>query len=219
MWPLQRLPQAPGWRRVGRANALQVGYRTIVSKRFLLPDGVVRRFDTMDPEGTAIVAVIALTEGGRVVVARQFRPGPERLLEEIPGGVMDPGERDPQRAALRELAEETGYTAQAVVGLGSMPRGAYSNATHHYFLALGCRLTLVPRPEPDECIEVVLITPEKLLRNAREGRMTDGEAVFLARDRLIAPPPPPPPAPVRFAVAAWGPGLPGTAECFAGRAV
>jgi 8-oxo-dGTP pyrophosphatase MutT (NUDIX family) len=46
---------------------------------------------------------------------------------ELPAGLMDPGE-DAATAALRELKEETGYTAQ--VGLGASRDGGPSCGTH-----------------------------------------------------------------------------------------
>ncbi len=54
------------------------------------------------------VNVIALTPDKQVVTVRQYRHGTASVTLEIPGGMVDPGESFVQ-AALRELAEETGY--------------------------------------------------------------------------------------------------------------
>lgn len=60
------------------------------------------------------VAVIArLLPSDRVVLIRQFRPPARGFVYELPAGLVDPGET-PERAALRELREETGYTARTI---------------------------------------------------------------------------------------------------------
>ena len=54
--------------------------------------------------------IIALTPEHEVVLVEQYRPGSETVELEIPGGMMDPGEKNPVTTATRELQEETGFT-------------------------------------------------------------------------------------------------------------
>lgn len=54
------------------------------------------------------VNVIARDGHGHVVMVEQYRHGTDSVTLEIPGGIVDPGE-DAVTAALRELAEESGY--------------------------------------------------------------------------------------------------------------
>ncbi len=49
------------------------------------------------------VAVCARTPDGRIILVRQYRPTIERLVWELPAGVVDPGET-PDAAVARELA-------------------------------------------------------------------------------------------------------------------
>jgi ADP-ribose pyrophosphatase len=56
------------------------------------------------------VLVVARTRQGELLLIRQFRWGADELSWELPGGIIDPGE-DPVTAGLRELREETGYSA------------------------------------------------------------------------------------------------------------
>lgn len=56
------------------------------------------------------VLVVARTRAGELILIRQFRWGADELSWELPGGIIDPGE-DPVTAGLRELREETGYSA------------------------------------------------------------------------------------------------------------
>jgi ADP-ribose pyrophosphatase len=60
------------------------------------------------------VAVIALDEQQRILLIRQYRRPVGSYLWELPAGLLDiKGERL-EVAALRELAEETGYSAKAI---------------------------------------------------------------------------------------------------------
>lgn len=84
------------------------------------------------------VNVIPLTAANEVVLIRQYRHGAEEITLEIPGGMVDAGET-PREAALRELAEETGFVPREIVSLGkSRPNPAIQNNWVHHFLALDC---------------------------------------------------------------------------------
>lgn len=63
------------------------------------------------------VNVIATTPKKQVVLIEQYRFGKGAVTLEIPGGVIDAGE-DPVAAAIRELKEETGYSARSFTLLG-----------------------------------------------------------------------------------------------------
>ncbi|MDH3401985.1 MAG: NUDIX hydrolase [Acidobacteriota bacterium] len=63
------------------------------------------------------INVVPLLADGRVLLIRQWRFGIQAPTLEIPGGMVDPGE-DPERAARRELEEETGYRARKIRRLG-----------------------------------------------------------------------------------------------------
>ena len=66
------------------------GYLMVVARRYQLPDGTRGEWDIFGPERS--VAVLAITPDNQVVLARQYRPGPDRILDELPGGAVDPGE-------------------------------------------------------------------------------------------------------------------------------
>ena len=57
----------------------------------------------------AVMVLPVIKPDNEIVLIRQFRPPTGRYMWETPAGLIDPGE-DVATAALRELAEETGFS-------------------------------------------------------------------------------------------------------------
>ncbi len=101
------------------------------------------------------VNVVPLTDDGQVVLIRQYRHGIRAVCLEIPGGIIDRGE-SPDAAAVRELAEETGYAAGKIRLLGRVrPNPAIQDNYQYCYLAEGCHKAGDPRWDPFEQIEIV----------------------------------------------------------------
>jgi ADP-ribose pyrophosphatase len=168
------------WQELGRQEAYKKYSRKIERVDFRLPNGVEADF-YIKAEGPA-VAVLALTPENDVVLVRHFRPGPMLVLEELPGGYVDPGEA-PIEAAQREFREETGYDGDFEFA-GSCFDDAYSTMQRHCFVARGCKQ--VGRPQHTDVEQtVVVVKPLKEFRQLlRSGRMTDVEVGYLGLDYL-----------------------------------
>lgn len=83
------------------------------------------------------VVIAALKPNGNMIMERQYRKPLERVVFECPAGKVDPGE-DPRDAALRELAEETGYRPSEITFLtSSWPSAGFSKEVLHVFLCTG----------------------------------------------------------------------------------
>ena len=122
------------------------------------------------------VGIVPLDENGNVILVRQYRHAVVRTLLEIPAGGMEEGE-SPQQSALRELEEETGYTAADIKEIGGIYAApGYSTEYLHLFLATQLR----PGPsrnDEDENIEVVSVPLDDIPDLIRSGELCDGKSV------------------------------------------
>lgn len=118
------------------------------------------------------VNVVALTPDDRLVLVRQFRFGIDALSLEVPGGVIDTGE-SPLAAGVRELREETGFTGDAPVPLGSVhPNPAIQDNRCHLVLITNARRTAELDWDPDEELEILTQPVEEVYALAAAGGIT-----------------------------------------------
>ena len=139
-----------------------------------LPDGRTAIRDVVRHPGA--VAVVALTDDGRICLVRQYRTALGRVTVEIPAGKLDPGE-DPLDCARRELTEETGMAAQRVAFLTTIATSAgFADETIHIYMATG--LSFVGSdPDADEFINVDLVDLSELVDAVLDGRIEDAKTV------------------------------------------
>jgi ADP-ribose pyrophosphatase len=165
------------WRKIGD-RVVYDRFRRVRSRTFELPDGEVADFEVVELFDS--VAVLALTESRDVVLVHEFRPGPEDLLLELPGGVVESGQSVAE-AARAELLEETGYEGD-LRQVGALFKDAYATNTKHVVAATGCRR--VAEPERPGLTEPVLLSLDEFREHVRGGRLTDADAAYRALDFL-----------------------------------
>lgn len=145
----------------------RVGGQTLVSGGFLelrrdvvrLPDGQQATREYIEHPGA--VAVVPLLDDGRIVLVRQYRYPVAKVLVEFPAGKRDPHESTLQ-CAMRELQEETGYSAREWAWGGEIHNAAaYSTESIWIWFARG--LVAGPaRLDPGEFVETLVLTPAEL---------------------------------------------------------
>jgi ADP-ribose pyrophosphatase len=132
-------------------SILQLGYRKVAKRIYELPNGKTSKYDVLISTDTALM--FCITSDQKVILVKQFRPGPGKVTIEIPAGFCDEGEL-PESAAARELLEETGYAGNVQL-LNTTHATAYSIHQRHLFLITDCKK--VQESGTDELIEVELV--------------------------------------------------------------
>ncbi len=168
------------WEELSRETILEKYGRGLEKVMFRLPDGKEREF-YLKKEGNAICA-LAVTKADEVILTKQFRPGPKKILFELPGGGMQKGE-SPEDAIARELLEETGYAGkvQFVTRLYSC---AYSSQHRHCFVVTECEKVAEQSLDEEEFVETILVSLQKFREILRSGNMTDVASGYLGLDFL-----------------------------------
>ena len=117
------------------------------------------------------VNIIPITPKREVILIRQYRHGIQDMALEIPGGIIEPDD-SPREAALRELAEETGYSASQISALDHVwPNPAFLDNRCYTFLARDAALTGDQKPDEKEDIEVILVPLERIPDMIRHGEI------------------------------------------------
>lgn len=122
------------WRRIESERVADCRVFQVRRDRSLNPRGGAEH-DFYCIEAVDWINIIPLTARDEVVMIEQYRHGTNEVTLEIPGGMIDAGE-SAERAAARELLEETGYRAHEVLLLGrTRPNPAIQNNWLYSFLA------------------------------------------------------------------------------------
>jgi ADP-ribose pyrophosphatase len=168
------------WEKISTEVVFSKYGRQVERRDFKMPDGTVADFYVSKTRTPA--CIVALTENQEVVLVRQFRPGPEAILLELPGGYTEDGE-NPELAIARELLEETGYSGNVQFVTRCLD-DAYSTTDRYCFVATNCKLVAEQKLDSREFIEVCTVSLEDFRQLARSGRMSDIEGAYLGLDFL-----------------------------------
>lgn len=134
---------------------------------------IVKREVVEHPGG---VTILPVDEEGNCTMVRQFRYPFARMMLEAPAGKLEYGE-DPREAAVRELSEETGFTADELVYLGGCCTSpGFSTEVLHIYLALGLHAGEC-HPDQDEFLNVEKIPLKELSRMVMDDEIDDAKTI------------------------------------------
>jgi ADP-ribose pyrophosphatase len=125
------------------------------------------------------VQVIPITPEDQVVMVNQYRHGCGRSFLELPGGLIDNKDLNPQETAARELLEETGYRAEEFSLLSkTFPQPAVLNHSGFTYVATGAERVAEPRLDAAEDIEVCLMDAKRIPEMIRRGEIDHGQTLM-----------------------------------------
>jgi ADP-ribose pyrophosphatase len=164
------------WRTLQRSYLYRNPWCAFRVDEVVLPDGATIEYGVL--EGGGFASVVPITEGGKVVLVRQWRQPLSSFTLELPSGGVDEGE-DPEAAAERELFEETGFRAAGLEHLVSIHTSTgRTDEVCHLFRCRAVRDLGGPRPESTEFLRVVELPFDEALEGISDGAITDAATVL-----------------------------------------
>ncbi|CAI7572042.1 ADP-ribose pyrophosphatase [Penicillium manginii] len=105
----------------GPLDPAEARWTRLVKTTYTDPLGVERTWESgerqtrpanCEIDGVGIVTILNKSTGPELLLQKQYRPPIDKVVIEIPAGLIDAGET-PEQCAVRELKEETGYVGVA----------------------------------------------------------------------------------------------------------
>lgn len=168
------------WEEVSREEIFSKYGRGIEKVDFKMPNGEISDFYIK--KESVFVATLAITKDQKIILVKQFRPGPKEILNELPGGYVDKGET-PLQAAERELLEETGYKGNAEF-VTSIIGDGYSTMKKNCVVVTDCEKVSEQKLEEGEFTEVLLMPLSEFRELLRSGKSSDVEVGYIGLDFL-----------------------------------
>lgn len=142
-----------------------------------LEDGSNATRDVVRHKGAACVAPV--TDKGELIFVRQFRYAVNKELLELPAGKLDTFDEDPYLCAVRELREETGFTADEIVFMGEFISSAgFCDENIRLYMAKGLHAGEAKLDE-GEFLDVERIPLAKAKEMVLSGEIIDGKTQAL----------------------------------------
>ncbi len=152
---------------------------TLRSDLIRLPDGEEYPYIVVDNPDS--VFVVPYFENGDTVLVRQWRHAWDESSWEVPAGTSNEGE-EALECARRELAEETGLSAERYRSMGVVHGAAVLTGRSHLYLAEGITESARAPEAYEQDMAVLRLPLLEALRAAMEGEIEhSGSVTALAR--------------------------------------
>jgi ADP-ribose pyrophosphatase len=137
-----------------------------------LPNGEIidDYFVSIKPD---VALVLPITSSREIIFVRQYRHAVGEFFLELPAGSFDSTKESAKAAAVRELAEETGYVSQEIRKIATLyDKPSKDTNQIHLFLAENVIQAGEQQLDITEEIEVVLIPVESVLDKIIQGEIS-----------------------------------------------
>ncbi len=142
--------------------------------------------EIVEHNGGAVLA--AVTAEGKMVMVRQYRKPAGRVMLEAPAGKTDPGET-PDETAVRELKEETGYSAGKVKYMTYFyPSVGYSEEKLYLYLCTDLKPGETSFDE-NEAIDIEERDIDELCQMVMKGEINDAKtivAILMVKEEITS---------------------------------
>lgn len=151
--------------------------KLLTHPRLVVQEDVVEQYDGQQtkylrfaPSDIFSVTVIASNDQGQLLVQKEYSYPPDQIMWQLPGGSSEIGE-DIVEAGLRELAEESGYSARQATVIGKYyVQNRLTDLVQHIVFCTDLVEKKLP-PDADEFIETHWIDVETIKNMIKSGQI------------------------------------------------
>jgi 8-oxo-dGTP pyrophosphatase MutT (NUDIX family) len=122
------------WKKLSSCTLIRDKWIHLTSNEFFNEDVVIAPYYLLYYPDWVII--IAVTFDQQLLLVKQFRAGTNAIELELPAGTIDKEDQSPIDAAIRELAEETGYIGDGaeIIGKMTVDSTTHCNYCHVVFI-------------------------------------------------------------------------------------
>ncbi|MBE9037130.1 NUDIX hydrolase [aff. Roholtiella sp. LEGE 12411] len=160
------------WKTLNSKMVLNHRWCKVRQDEIELPNGEIidDYFVSIKPD---VALVLPITSSREIIFVRQYRHAVGEFFLELPAGSFDPTKESAEAAAVRELAEETGYVSQEMRKIATLyDKPSKDTNQIHLFLAENVRKAGEQQLDITEEIEVILIPVESVLDKIIQGEIS-----------------------------------------------